>query len=162
MKQEWTGKATCPQSLPTLQDLYDMLERRICTLEVGTLGTAPASTTVTKQSSNTEPKLRFKQHVYAAVNKSQLCKICKEDHSIYKCSTFQSLSNEERLRLRKRHFAAKCSSGHCRSEGCNLMHHTMLHTALTIKKDPKEACLTSRRFHYFKSRKNHIHWHHIH
>lgn len=147
-RMKWEGKMSTVKTLPKLQDLYDMLEKRIRTLEVST---PSSSESIVKQLSKTDSKSRPKQHVYSAVKKSQSCKRCNEAHSIYKCPIFVESSDEDRLSfinerrlchncLQEGHFASKCYSGHCRVEGCNQKHHTILHTALTTK---KETCLTS-------------------
>ena len=70
------------------------------------------------------------------------CIICKNDHPISNCTSFEEMAPEERLVLAKRkklcfnclgrfHMTRICKSKrHCFKKDCNKRHHTLLHDAL--------------------------------
>ncbi|XP_055622584.1 uncharacterized protein LOC129766143 [Toxorhynchites rutilus septentrionalis] len=77
---------------------------------------------------------------FVATNISSNCNVCsKSAHPLYQCGKFVHMSSEEKLSLinsqmlcrncLKDHRGESCRSGNCRK--CGLLHHTLLHAALT-------------------------------
>ncbi|XP_065092790.1 uncharacterized protein LOC135713588 [Ochlerotatus camptorhynchus] len=120
----------------TLEDLSDFLHRRIRILE-----SLPTKASDSKTSYQVQQPLRQKSSVvkasYGSVQSSGgRCAVCKENHPLYQCSSFQRLSVRERdavLRanslcrncFRSGHLAKDCPSKYfCRS--CKGRHHTLV------------------------------------
>lgn len=124
-----------PSTLPTLQQLNDFLESRICTLEL----TSPST-------SRDKPRERTYLSSAAAMTKASPCKICKEEHLLYHCKEFGKWSPDKRCEYaREHHLCFNClSAGHsmynckhrttCRI--CGRKHHSLLHTFKKIEASP--------------------------
>ncbi|XP_038122227.1 uncharacterized protein LOC119770791 [Culex quinquefasciatus] len=90
---------------------------------------------------------------------TEVCGHCKEDHPIYRCSTFRDLSVPERKSvatkanlcyncLKARHRVSDCESKTlCKVQGCGRKHHSLLHDSGTrsnqgqVKKEESSQCL---------------------
>ncbi|XP_062537786.1 uncharacterized protein LOC134206107 [Armigeres subalbatus] len=120
----------------TLADLTDFMRRRIRILE-----SLPTKTSDSKGSHQSQQPMKMKSSAvkasYGSVQSSGgRCMVCKENHPLYQCSSFQRLSVREReavLRsnslcrncLRPGHIAKNCPSKYfCRS--CKGRHNTLV------------------------------------
>lgn len=146
-QQKFEAKLSTVKEIPRLQDLYDMLEKRIRALEV-TVEPVPLS----KKSSKQEFRKKSSLH---ASGKNVKCHICQKDHLIYKCPDLNGAKPVERLEMinnkglchncfSMNHKVVDCKSGHCRVKECNQKHHTLLHDVLFKKVTNLISTLFSR------------------
>lgn len=113
--------------LPETSQLFEFLHNQIRILEASN----PLTTNIPK------PKTAVaRKSLLAANSSSELCAICKESHSIYKCGKFLEMSPLERKnRIKHLNRCFNCLKFHrfgdCQSQSsckiCNKRHHSMLH-----------------------------------
>lgn len=125
--------------LPEYEDTVKFLKGRISVLERCQKSTSDSKV---KQSARGAVKrlVSGKQSSNVKVNvvSSSSCEFCAGDHLAFKCSTFNGLSAEDRLKmvrdkqvcfncLRRGHRSGECKSNKTCSK-CKRKHHTLLHT----------------------------------
>lgn len=137
----------------TLADLTDFMHRRICILE-----SLPSKASDVKGSQQVQQPSRYKSSAVKAScgsvqSSGGRCVVCKENHPLYMCSSFQRLSVRERdgvLRsnalcrncFKSNHQARECPSKYfCR--GCKGRHHTMVCFKAEKSETAKVAAVTS-------------------
>lgn len=138
-RMKWESKMTTTSTIPKLQDLYDLVEKRIRVLEVSPQSSQRGSTSQFRPSRN-----RIVTNV-AIQDSTTECPICKGDHRVYACKKLINAPVEQKLPmvyesnlckncLRTDHFVKDCPSKHCRVKDCTYRHHTLLHEAFTNQK----------------------------
>lgn len=129
-QQKWEAKLSTMKDIPTLQYLYDVIEKRIRMLEI--------EPPLARKSS--KPEFRKKSSLHASGNEIK-CHVCGKDHLIYKCPDLNKATPQERLKMTNdkrlchncfsmKHKVADCKSGNCRVKDCNQKHNTLLHDVL--------------------------------
>ncbi|XP_046145347.1 uncharacterized protein LOC123988738 [Osmia bicornis bicornis] len=93
-----------------------------------------------------------------------ICPVCKQNHLLYQCQTFQALEPSERFKLIKSQrrcvncFSAKHAKEQCHSQRsckeCKQRHHTLLH--FPIK--PEQSSLASECTHCRVEQYKHAHY----
>ncbi|XP_062714046.1 uncharacterized protein LOC134290850 [Aedes albopictus] len=130
--------------LPEYEDTVKFLKGRISVLERCQKSTSDSKV---KQSARGAVKglVSGKQSSNVKVNvvSSSSCEFCAGDHLAFKCSTFNGLSAEDRLKmvrdkqvcfncLRRGHRSGECKSSKTCSK-CKRKHHTLLHTGGSVQ-----------------------------
>lgn len=127
-RKKWEAKMSTRTELPSLDDLYMLIEKRIRILEV---------------SSNDDRK--FVTHMAVGnFNKNAKCYFCSHDHLLYYCESFRKLTSNQKLDfvnekqlcwncLKFGHSAIECTSGACKEKSCDEKHNTWLHEAFCQK-----------------------------
>lgn len=132
-RMKWEAKMTTVSTIPELQELYDLIEKRIRILEVNpTL------------SRGANPQFRANRNKVVTnivtQNTTNECPICKAEHRVYACKKLINAVPEQRLLmvheaklcencLRPNHFVKECYSKGCRVRECDYKHHSLLHEA---------------------------------
>ncbi|XP_057324818.1 uncharacterized protein LOC130667322 [Microplitis mediator] len=135
------------QKVPFYKGLLDYLEKR------ASCSDSPSATSLNnsninkldnKFSNNYKRDKNCTPHRQAFINMNfPLCKICKQNHKIYHCSTFLGLPVEQRIQAVQReglcfnclhtgHTASKCTAGKCHK--CSKKHNTLIHRSQNIEK----------------------------
>ncbi|OXA42254.1 uncharacterized protein LOC110859464 [Folsomia candida] len=143
-KMDYASKELWEQSLkdsaiPSLQTLYDFLEQRARALSASSTNAQKSSKQATHRHDNektSRPNGQPSRNL-AHLVQSPPCKVCSENHPVFKCPTLNAMSVQERSEavkkaslcfncLKDNHTSAQCpSSKTCRT--CNGKHHTLLH-----------------------------------
>uniref|UniRef100_A0A8D8SX50 Peptidase aspartic putative domain-containing protein n=2 Tax=Cacopsylla melanoneura TaxID=428564 RepID=A0A8D8SX50_9HEMI len=133
LKEKWM-ECSDTQNPQTLKQLIKFLEKYCQILEIKTISNK-ATTIPCSPLASHETKPTCSRSSYSCV-KSVICVICGENHSIYFCPVFQSLSNAERVqKVRQLNLCFNCLKGHtikkCNSREhcklCDKRHHSLLH-----------------------------------
>ncbi|XP_065078787.1 uncharacterized protein LOC135701780 [Ochlerotatus camptorhynchus] len=115
---------------PTYQRVVDFIHKRFRILQTLMLS---------QPSAGLQPECKSKLRVSAvhvSSSNTVVCACCQQQHLLFQCGKFQSLTPHERFDLIKRnglcincmkgaHLAKDCTSGGCKT--CAKKHHTMLH-----------------------------------
>ncbi len=137
VQEEWTRHYATKTTLPTLEEMFDFFEP----LEYSLARVEPSPNYFSKKpsSSGSSSKIHnapLKSSTTASSSKGS-CPICKEHHSLAKCSVFLSYELEQRNKfvkdhrrctncLHDSHTQSKCTSPFsCRY--CRGRHHSLLH-----------------------------------
>lgn len=144
LRKEWELHLGRSADIPSLAQFRDFLLSHARALESVEIATgAPA---VAKGQHSSKPKGSAKVHVAAAPRQgpsatpsgkeSRTCTLCKDQHPLFACSAFLSMSVDDRSRfVSARGVCANCTSPHhqtsaCKSQKncttCRKRHHTLL------------------------------------
>ncbi|XP_051155226.1 uncharacterized protein LOC127277872 [Leptopilina boulardi] len=126
--KEWEMQLESSTEYPTYEKLDEFLATRIRALE------AIQATKITSENLKSSKSSSVKGHAASVISK---CPLCKENHNLYKCSQFKSLSVDRRKEIaQNNHCCFNCLiPGHrpysCVSEftcaKCHRKHNTLLH-----------------------------------
>lgn len=131
--REWETFRNTLKELPTLKEFTDFLKNRSDLLE-----TMEESYSKRRHSdvTNNRQKSMVVRSRSSLTNETYICPLCKDNHAIYRCPKFKSLSIEMRIKkvkdlklcsncLRQGHNLSACKLGPCRI--CNKLHNSLLH-----------------------------------
>jgi hypothetical protein len=138
-KKEWQAKLTA--ELPKWSDLTAFIEQRCQTIESLAVNNKFSMANNTNKSgvsrSNGENNKGYTRFAALTLDeKTSACVMCRENHSLFKCTNFLSLSIHDRINfakshklcnncLKSNHSTRDCKASNCRV--CQKRHNTLLH-----------------------------------
>lgn len=134
-RREWEEHRNTIKDIPTLNEFEVFLKNRADLLET----MAESQSQQRRRHSDVTPvrPKTFVANQLTPPSFSRLCALCKNNHALYQCPLFKSLTVEKRLKkasslnlclncLRPRHPDKKCRLGPCLQ--CSKWHNSLLHT----------------------------------
>lgn len=138
--RKWEEHRSNISSSPTIEEFYDFLRNRADVLETLQYGKNDSNKSEKQNSSFVKENKSTKSFVSASDSNQNSCVICSQDHLVYKCDKFKSMSVEARYSevskhklchncLRPGHFSSVCKHSSCKI--CNKKHNLLLHKQFT-------------------------------
>lgn len=133
-------ETTLPNNkMPKVESLLDFLTKRGSCSEFSS-----RNTTIDREKPKQSNSQKGKSFMVKSNRKFDPCYICQQNHPVYRCEKFHSMSVSQRIQavlkiracmncLRRGHTPETCSNGPCRA--CGSRHNTLVHQGKPDKQD---------------------------